>query len=783
MPMKFLLSIIVFSFLFQSNAQLNMTLKSHIDYQQFRGTMLNDIWGYVDQTGVEYALVGTRDGVSIVSLADPENPVEVHWHLGDHSIWRDLKTFGHYAYVTTESESGLLIIDLSPLPNSPIVSEVYYQGPSNSIWKSAHNLYIDEQGYCYIFGANRGNGGVIILDVATDPMNPIEVGTFDNWYVHDGYARGNKLYLAHIYQGFISIVDIADKSNPVLLGTALTPSNFTHNVWPSDDNNFVFTTDEVSGAFLTAFDVSDPTNIIEVGRIQSSPGVGIVPHNVHIYQNWMVTSYYTDGVTIHDISNPSNMIEVGNYDTSPLQNQNTQGCWGAYPFLPSGIVLGTDIEEGLYVLQPDYKLGSYLVGTVSDATNSNTLQGAQVKILTGNQIAQSNTSGQYATGVVGNGNFEVEFSRALYFPQTHSVNLSEGQTTTFNVSLQPIPSYALNVLVVEEGTNQPIFDAQVSISVELHTALQNTNGLGESQMTLYYEGLHQISVGKWGYFTNCFDAVINQQTGQITVALKKGYYDDFFFDFGWSTTSTAESGDWVREKPISNIIGSAPGVDASWDCDQTAYVTGNGSVNQNFDQVVNGTVTLISPLFDLTSYSDPHINYWTWYFNLHGANPDPNDTLNIMLSNGIETVRIEYRAHPDSLMASWQFSSIRVLDFIAPTQNMQLFVQISDFASSPNLVEAGFDYFSVSNSNTVNLEPQIKSTEISVYPNPSQGTFKIQGAFDSNLLNMFDIQCRQIPIEILGNEVQIIEPQAGIYFLKVRNSFNKNEIFKIVVQP
>ena len=29
------------------------------------------------------------------------------------SIWRDVKTYGHYAYVTTEAYNGLLIMNLS----------------------------------------------------------------------------------------------------------------------------------------------------------------------------------------------------------------------------------------------------------------------------------------------------------------------------------------------------------------------------------------------------------------------------------------------------------------------------------------------------------------------------------------------------------------------------------------------------------------------------------------------------------------------------------------------
>ncbi|HKK79161.1 MAG TPA: hypothetical protein VJ933_06010, partial [Phaeodactylibacter sp.] len=55
-------------------AQLNMELTDQLEYDDD----LNDIWGWTDpETGTEYALVGLREGVSIVSLADRQNVVEV----------------------------------------------------------------------------------------------------------------------------------------------------------------------------------------------------------------------------------------------------------------------------------------------------------------------------------------------------------------------------------------------------------------------------------------------------------------------------------------------------------------------------------------------------------------------------------------------------------------------------------------------------------------------------------------------------------------------------------
>ena len=43
--------------------------------------------------------------------------------------------------------------------------------------------------WSYIFGTDVGNGGVIFLDVTTNPMSPSYLGTWDDYYIHDGMAR------------------------------------------------------------------------------------------------------------------------------------------------------------------------------------------------------------------------------------------------------------------------------------------------------------------------------------------------------------------------------------------------------------------------------------------------------------------------------------------------------------------------------------------------------------------------------------------------------------------
>ena len=154
-----------------------------------------------------------------------------------YSIWRDIKTHGNYAYVTTEAANGLLIIDMSTLPSDTNLTTYYYNGPALASWQKAHNLFIDDRGYAYIFGANRGNKGCIILDLNQDPTQPVEVADINNWYVHDGMVKGDTLYLAHISDGFFTVWDVSNPSTPVMLGQHNSPGaksvSYTHLTLPT----------------------------------------------------------------------------------------------------------------------------------------------------------------------------------------------------------------------------------------------------------------------------------------------------------------------------------------------------------------------------------------------------------------------------------------------------------------------------------------------------------------------------------------------------------------------
>ncbi|GIV32152.1 MAG: hypothetical protein KatS3mg030_454 [Saprospiraceae bacterium] len=463
----------------------------HITFRSkliFPDQTLANVWGYA-ANGKEYALVGASKGLAIVDVTDPDNPVLLT-QLTDtiNSLWREVKTFGSYAYVTSEGltpsgAGGLGIANLSNLPTLPVPFHKYHgDGPIANKLKRAHALHIDTlKGFAYIYGTtNLASGGAVALDLNADPYNPTYAGQYNAAYVHDGYAHNDTVYAAEIYQGRFSIINFTNKAAPVVLATQTTPNAFTHNTWLNANGNYLFTTDEKSNGTLAAYDIDDPTNIIFKDQIHCTPGSGSIVHNTHIKDHYAITSWYTDGVTIVDVSRPENLVQVGRYDTWPGSGSGFKGAWGVYPYLPSGNLLVSNIDEytssgpdtgALYILTPTYVPACYLEGTVTDASSGSPLSGVTVEIQHSDPLNEdvTNSSGQYKTGQPTAGTFNVVFSKSGYVTQTLQATLSPGNVTVLDVSLQQ-QGLPLELLSFEAHADGPSNLITWTTARELNTA-------------------------------------------------------------------------------------------------------------------------------------------------------------------------------------------------------------------------------------------------------------------------------------------------------------------------
>ncbi|MFT4667221.1 MAG: choice-of-anchor B domain-containing protein [Polaribacter sp.] len=703
-------------------AQLNVTYISDLGYNE----ELNDIWGYAAPDGTEYALVGAANGTSIVSLADPENPVQVAYVPGANSIWRDIKTWGTFAYVTTDQgNDGLTVIDMTDLPNSVTSFQMTDFGNLGTL-ERCHNIWIDEFGYAYLAGCNLNNGGMIYVDCATDPALPTVAGAGPSTYSHDVYTRDNKMYSSEINAGVFSIYDVTDKTNTQYLGDKETDFSFTHNAWLNDAGDVLFTTDELANAPIGSYDVSDPTDIktLDLFKPLITLNDGVIPHNVHVWNDWIIISYYSDGCIVVDGSNPENLIEVGNFDTYIPANTGFNGAWGAYPYLPSGLILISDIGNGLYVLEPNYVRACWLEGNITDAGTGTGINNASVEIVTTELNEETaNAIGDYKTGLATAGTYDVIYSAPGYISQTLSLALDNGLLLIQDVALEKLPTFAIGGQVVDALTGVGIPNAGIEVYNDEFSFSLLAEADGTFILPEVTQGEYLMAAGSWGHLTEAIDLVAIADDNSLVFELDRGYRDEFVVDQGWTISGSAETGEWERGEPFgtssNNGVVFNPEEDIASDIGNRCYVTGNAAaLGVGNDDVDNGNTILTSPSMNLAQYENPTLSFYAWFAN-GGGNGNPNDELVVRISNGIETVEL---LNINQNTNGWEGPYIfEVAEEIDLTENMVVEFETSDQLVDDNghLLEVGIDLFDISgelimvSNNNINTAYKMSAT-----PNP-----------------------------------------------------------------
>lgn len=764
-----------------------MTLVGQFTYP----AQLNDIWAWVDDsTNVEYALVGRTDGVSIMDLSNPANPQQVQYIPGANSTWRDLKTWKGFCYVTNESANGILIIDMNGTPGNWAWKDTVMNGLN-----TAHNLYIDD-GIAYVVGADIDFGGISMFDVDTDPWHPTKIGSFSQRYVHDVYVRNEIAYAGEINDGLLEIIDVSSPTNPQVLGSRSYANSFTHNTWLNDAGNVVFTTDELSDAFVYAWDVSNPGNITELDKIRSSlSNETATPHNTHVLNNFLVTSYYRDGINIVDADRPHNMIEVGYYDTNTLNGGGTNGLWGAYPFLPSGLLIGTDMSTGFFVWQANLVRGCYLEGVVTDSITGNAIANADIVITTTPVTDLSDNVGEYATGVADAGTYTVTYSKFGYRTKSFSLALSNGTLVTNDVELAPLENQAISITVIDAETQAGIAGANVTLTTTGGT-FDYTSGANGDVAASVLDETYTVFAGRWGWRSAQETFVVSQGgSNSLVIELEQGYYDDFLFDFSWTPSGNASSGDWERGEPNGTDFQGVqfnPEIDIQSDYGDQCYVTGNGGGNAGNDDVDAGTVILTSPVMDLRWYTNPTLKFYRWFAN-GGGQGAIDDELVIELTDGNTTQTLTTISGGNS--NAWVQDTFNIQQFFPTlTANMQVIVTTSDQQNSGHLVEGGIDLFEVDSKAPIVgiVEPALNIGFLTATPNPITENTLISydlGDFRNAkdlAFEVRDLNGRVIHTQALkqfADEFELnLELAAGVYIGAITSEASTLNTFKLIKQ-
>jgi choice-of-anchor B domain-containing protein len=324
---------------------------SEVPFNGFHNTY-NEVWGFVWKER-EYGVIGSREGVYIIDVTSPEYPNLVTFIKGKAGkvTNRDYHDYGGYLYmVADQGESSLQIVDLHDLPDS--VSVVY---DTNALFSRCHNIFIDSSSARLYACSVKRDTLKYDLQIYSlkEPTSPELLLSYDAPAAfHDVYVKNDTAYGNNEREGMF-VYDFTDLQQPKVLGavTDYPEKGYNHSGWTTTNGQYYFFADETHGSDIKICDVRHLDNIEVVATFNSGVAEEAIPHNVIVKGNKLYISYYHDGLQVFDISTPSLPKKVGFYDTylAP-DHEGSKGAWGVYPFLPSGKVLVSDREKGLFIL-------------------------------------------------------------------------------------------------------------------------------------------------------------------------------------------------------------------------------------------------------------------------------------------------------------------------------------------------------------------------------------------------------------------------------------------------
>jgi choice-of-anchor B domain-containing protein len=365
----------------------DIDLSAFLSIESLGGTpteRVSDLWGWTDpETRREYALVGRTGALVFVDLTDASSPRVVGEMPAPASGARDIKVYRDHAFMTGDGagQHGLMIFDLTRLRAARGTGTVFTPDTIYRGIASAHNLVIDTtDGFAIPVAATAGGntcgGGLHIIDIR-DPMAPTFRGCYTDTEglvapgrTHDaqcvGYRgpdtehRGKPICFA-LNETALRIVDLSDPAAPVPLSASRFPGQaYIHQGWLTEDQRYFYLGDELDELVGTAggrtrtliWDVTDLDDPVLAGSYLGRDGA--TDHNLYVKGDRMYQANYQSGLSVIDISDPRAPREVGHFDTTPYEGNSAgfYGAWTAYPYYPSGQVVVSSMQEGLFILKP-----------------------------------------------------------------------------------------------------------------------------------------------------------------------------------------------------------------------------------------------------------------------------------------------------------------------------------------------------------------------------------------------------------------------------------------------
>jgi len=364
-------------------------LQSHVPLSTMipGATSGSSLWGFADRDdGREYAVFGLNNGTAVIDVTNAGAPRVVGAVPGPVSIWREVKVYQvfdeserrhkAYAYVVSEAPgAGLQILDLSDLPERVTLAA------TNRLFDTAHTVFMGNVDpasgvgnealppVLYVQGANIA--GIVALDVGS-PLAPAHLGSFTTSYGHDiwaGLLTGPRAAACRHHDpcevvvnwagDAIRVIDWTQKALPQTIAELRYPDlGYAHSGWITADGLHLLSMDEQDERVTGSNSLVRVIDVADFARPQVVAGwrgaTRSIEHNGYTRGNKFYVAHYERGLTVLDVSDPRNPTEAAFFDTFPAsENPSFHGAWGAYPYLPSGNVLVSNIDGvgGLFVLK------------------------------------------------------------------------------------------------------------------------------------------------------------------------------------------------------------------------------------------------------------------------------------------------------------------------------------------------------------------------------------------------------------------------------------------------